>query len=362
MRKSFIQLAKGRYPRQAHVDLDGLKDDEISRLGFDGRASQLYRRNDPTQFRATGDFRVRYAPVHALPISDGQDASGAPIKMLHNQDGAVYLSTRNEAPPFFERNVNGDQLFFIHKGSGTFETEFGPLAYRPGDYIGMPKSITYRQVPDAPGGVFLILETAGNLEFPDFGVFGRQSPLDATLIETPEPKCVEGEPGVEYEIRVTHGDEHSSLFQDFHPFDVEGWKGDLFPYRFNMEDWNVILSDTVHLPPPVSRFHQAPGIDVIHFLPRPAEGKQGAERAPWYHRNADYDEINFFHGGDFMGQPMPEGLLMHTPQGIHHGIAEKVREMTRAEWEPHARIGWKIISIDSARPMTPTAAYKAFDK
>ena len=33
---------------QAHVDLEGLKDDELGRQGFSGKVAELYRRNDPT--------------------------------------------------------------------------------------------------------------------------------------------------------------------------------------------------------------------------------------------------------------------------------------------------------------------------
>ncbi len=362
MRKSFIQVARGRVARQAHADLDGLKDDEISRLGFMGRSAQLYRRNDPTQYRATGALRIRTAMQHKLAPSDEHDTGGTPLKVLHNEDCAIFLSRRSAPPPFFERNVNGDLLFFIHKGTGVFETEFGPLRYRPGDYVGIPKSTTYRQCPDGPGGASLVLETQGNMEFPDFGPFGRHAPLDVTLIEIPEPHAVNNTSQVEWEIRIRHGDQISPIVQDFHPCDVEGWKGDLFPFRFNMEDWNVILSDGTHLPPSVHMFLQARGVDIIHFLPRRAESKPGAERVPWYHRNADFDEVNFIHGGEFLDNPLPEGLLMHTPQGLHHGIPEPVREFARAKWQEHEKIGWKIISIDTARPLTPTDALTAFDR
>lgn len=64
---------------------------------------------------------------------------------------------------------------------------------------------------------------------------------------------------------------------------------------------------------------QATGVYVMNFLPKPAEGVPGTERTPWYHRNVDYDEIAFFHGGSLYGIPMPPGLISHAPQGVHHG-------------------------------------------
>lgn len=53
----------------------------------------------------------------------------------------------------------------------------------------------------------------------------------------------------EYEILVKYDNEYSSIFIDHHPCDVEGWKGDYFPFAFNIADWNVIMSDSLHLPP-----------------------------------------------------------------------------------------------------------------
>jgi homogentisate 1,2-dioxygenase len=54
---------------------------------------------------------------------------------------------------------------------------------------------------------------------------------------------------------------------------------------------------------------QANGVYVMNVLPKPAEGVAGTERTQWYHRNVNYDEIAFFHGGSLYGIPMPPGLI-----------------------------------------------------
>ena len=56
-----------------------------------------------------------------------------------------------------------------------------------------------------------------------------------------------------------------------------------------MADYNVVTSDSVHLPPTVHLFMQATGVYVCNFLPKPAETVPGTERTPWYHRNVDFD-------------------------------------------------------------------------
>ena len=53
--ESFVHLRKGNTPRRLHADLDGLrrlKDDELGRGGFTGRTANMYRRHDPTAYRA----------------------------------------------------------------------------------------------------------------------------------------------------------------------------------------------------------------------------------------------------------------------------------------------------------------------
>jgi homogentisate 1,2-dioxygenase len=54
--ESFVHLRKGKTPPCLHADLDGLKDDELGRGGFTGRAANMYRRHDPAYrlFKAIG--------------------------------------------------------------------------------------------------------------------------------------------------------------------------------------------------------------------------------------------------------------------------------------------------------------------
>ena len=101
---------------------------------------------------------------------------------------------------------------------------------------------------------------------------------------------------------------------------------------------------------------QATGVYVMNFLPRPAEARKGAERLPWYHRNTDFDEIAFFHGGSMFGVGMPPGLISHAPQGMHHGIPERARERSRRKFDEFDRVEWQVISIDTRRRLIAAPA------
>ena len=61
--------------------------------------------------------------------------------------------------PFHVRHLDGDLLCFVHRGSGLLETEFGPLAYREGDWVYVPKACTWRQLPEGETTLLMIEAT-----------------------------------------------------------------------------------------------------------------------------------------------------------------------------------------------------------
>ncbi|MFR9750126.1 homogentisate 1,2-dioxygenase [Nocardia sp. 004] len=350
--ESFVQHRRGRTPRRIHRDVEHLKDDELGRYGFTGRTAHLYRRNDPTQFRVEGDLRPLDAQTNELIPTDFGDRAGEPLLLFHNDDCRILLSRRGETAPYYTRNVDGDELVFVHEGTGRFETEFGPLPYQPGDYVYLPKGTTYRQVPQERSHL-LIIEATEEFRVPEPGPLGRFFPFDSALVVVPEAEAFEEDGRDEYEVRLRQRNGRTSLFYRFNPLDVEGWKGDNFPFAFNLADYDVLTSDSVHLPPTVHLFMQATGVYVMNFLPRPAEGVPGVERLPWYHRNADFDEIAFYHAGNVFGVDMPVGLISHAPQGIHHGIPERARERSRRRFGEDTRVEWTVISIDTRHRLIP---------
>jgi homogentisate 1,2-dioxygenase len=270
--------------------------------------------------------------------------------------------------PFYVRYVDGDLLSFVHKGSGLLETEFGPLRYREGDWVYLPKACTFRQVPDEES-TLLMIQATDEFRVPSPGYLGRHFPFDPSQAVIPEASPIDTGDGPqdngEYEVRLIHspidGVGATSLYYQHNPLDVEGWRGDNFAFTFNIEDYNVVTSNSVHLPPTVHLFMEATGVYVMNFLPKPAEGVPGTERTPWYHRNVDYDEIAFFHGGSLYGIPMPPGLVSHAPQGVHHGAPEKARERARRKFDDYDRVDWSVIAIDTRRRLIPSEEVLAND-
>jgi homogentisate 1,2-dioxygenase len=367
--RSGIHLVKGRCPRQAHTSLKELGDlveDELGRNGFQGRVAELYRRHSPIEWtRYEGNYRSWDLSGLSLSPSDQSDPSGRPVKLFYNEDVSLWVSRRTAPMPFAFRNVDGDEVYFVHEGEGVFETEFGPIPYEPGDWVVIPKCTTYRLVPKGTKNYFFIIEAVDEIVFPDFTArgLGRHVPFDPTAIFIPEP---EDEPKTEdfsrsgeWQVRLKHAGEYTSLFYPFDPLDVVGWKGDLFPFKLNIRDYRTVMSDRMHLMPTSDAVFQARGVIIINRVPRRAETDPDTERLPPYHRNADYDEVLFTHSGSFYGAKLEPASINFQPQGLHHGFPKAHREELKRSWREHEMLDRTFVSIDISRPLKITDEARA---
>jgi homogentisate 1,2-dioxygenase len=321
--------SKGKVPRQAHVGIpEGLCEEEHGRNGFSGPVSHLYRSHPPTAWtRIEGPLRPR-AFVCQSPASD------EPIVLMQSQDVGLSFSHRTETMRYFVRDADGDVVYFAHEGTGRFETDYGTLQYEPGDYVVIPKGTTYRVHVDAGPALFLMIETPVPITLADRGPLGQHALFDKGVLGVPElvtPERAEAE-GSEWEVRIKREGTWTRVVYPFYPMDVVGWKGDLWVTKLNVRDFRPVMSPRYHLPPSVHVTFQAGGCLVSTFAPRPLETDPDALRVPFYHRNMDYDEVLFYHEGQFFSRAgIQPGMLTLHPQGIHHGPQPNAVEASRVK-------------------------------
>ena len=319
-------LKKGKTTQQAHVGLpQGTYEEEHGRKGFYGKSAHLYHTHPPTDWiRFEGKLRPHLFDLNKLEPSDRQHAEGEPATFLGNNDVLVSVSRRSRPMPFYFRNSDGDELYFVHRGSGVIETDFGPLDYEKGDYIVLPRSVTYRVVPEDDDNFFLIIQSKAEFNQPERGLLGQHALYDPAAVTVPEPDppaaADEGEIRDEWEVRIRCEGEYSKVFYPFNPLDVVGWKGDLTAWKINLRDIRPVMSHRAHLPPSAHTTFVTEGAVVCSFVPRPLEQEADALKVPFFHRNTDYDEFIFYHDGDFFSKDNIEpGYATLHPRGIHHG-------------------------------------------
>ncbi len=358
-----IPYVRGRVASQAHVALpDGTVEEEYARNGFFGRYAHLYREHAPVSWtRIEGPLRPR---LYDLGITTADYLAGR-THVLANADCKIDVAALRDPMPYLFRNADGDELLFVHTGAGRLETDFGPLAYEPGDYLVIPRGTTYRLEPTSETRV-LIVETTGELAVPDRGMLGQHALFDPAVLDVPcpdershlAPGLVGCQPN-EWRVVIKRQGVLTSVFYPHCPLDAVGWKGTLTVWRLNVRDIRPVSNDRYHLPPSAHTTFVAPNVAICTFAPRPLEnGDPRALKVPFYHSNIDFDEVLFYHAGEFFSRDgIRPGMLTFHPQGIHHG--PQARAAARA---PAARRTEEIaVMIDTRRPLDVCAPATAFE-
>jgi homogentisate 1,2-dioxygenase len=80
------------------------------------------------------------------------------------------------------------------------------------------------------------------------------------------------------------------------------------------------MSHRYHIPPSVHSTFVADRFVVCTFVPRPIESDPGALKVPFFHSNDDYDEVIFYHQGEFFSRDnIRPGMVTFHPNGFTHG-------------------------------------------
>jgi homogentisate 1,2-dioxygenase len=322
--KNWIHLPRkeGTTSRQAHADLPaGTFEREIGRDGFFGPASHLYHTHPPTGWTS---FKGPMRPHAFNAVAAAREGSGPfdASPLLSNTSLKFCIWSVDRPMHDLARNADGDELLFVHQGSGDLFCDFGHMAYGEGDYILIPRGSMWRLEPHAQTTVLLIEATNCAYKLPERGILGPHAFFDTAALETPALdeafKAQQGEH--ETRVLVKRRDAVSTITYPFNPLDAVGWKGDVTVLKLNWRDIRPVMSHRYHLPPSVHATFVADRFVVCTFVPRPIESDPGALKVPFFHSNDDYDEVIFYHAGDFFSRDnIKPGMLTFHPSGFTHG-------------------------------------------
>ena len=191
----------------SHVGL-GTVEEEYARNGFFGRYAHLYRQHPPVGWtRIEGPLKPRAYDLRRLEGAKGDDWLSARQGLLGNADVRLSLSTLAAPMPYLFRNADADEILFVHQGAGRLETDFGPLAYEPGDYLLLPRGTSYRLLPTSPSRL-LVIEAFSEV-FPEKGCWASTRSSTLRCCRCPRPSSSLLGPG-EWELRILHCGQQTS--------------------------------------------------------------------------------------------------------------------------------------------------------
>src|SRR5437588_5005246 len=85
MMRSWIHFTRGRFVRQARVGLGELREEHLSRHGFQGPVAMIYRTEGPNEVvRVEGEYRRREIDSADVVSSDATDPRGSWQVLLSN--------------------------------------------------------------------------------------------------------------------------------------------------------------------------------------------------------------------------------------------------------------------------------------
>jgi homogentisate 1,2-dioxygenase len=355
---------EGLATRQAHCDLPAnTYEREMGKEGFSGPAAHFVHAHRPTDWIAfEGALQPHAWDLNRLP-ADAAMPHDAPV-VAANGDTVMRGWRCTRAMTELARNQDGDELMFVHAGSGELHCDWGHLSYREGDYVVMPRGGMWRIEPAEPTWMLLIEATESSWQLPDKGLVGAHAIFDAAALDTPRMDDAfraqqQGEAGARaWTVRVKRLGATSTITYPFNPLDALGWHGDLAPVRINWRDLRPLMSHRYHLPPSAHSTFVARNAVVCTFVPRPIESDPGALKVPFFHNNDDYDELIFYHRGQFFSRDaIRPGMVTFHPCGFTHGPHPKAFEagasFARKETDEVA------VMLDTRFPLQPGSATQA---
>ncbi|MEA2080469.1 MAG: homogentisate 1,2-dioxygenase [Pseudomonadota bacterium] len=321
---------EGTASRQAHVDLPaGTYERELGREGFYGVSTQMYHRHPPTSWSdVQGPLRPRAFDTNRIDRSN--DSPWGATALLGNAHVKVRFWQSDTSMDHLARNADGDELLFLHAGSGDLFSDYGHLAVSEGDYVMLPRGTQWRMIHDAAIAVLMIEATGSSYALPDKGMVGAHAVFDPAMLDTPQIDDVFLAQQSEdpWRVLIKWRGQLSTVNYPFNPLDAVGWHGSLMPLRINWRDIRPIMSARYHLPPSAHTSFTSSRFVVCTFVPRPLETDPGALKVPFFHSNDDYDEVIFYHQGSFFSRDnIHPGMLTLHPAGIPHGPHPKAFEL-----------------------------------
>ncbi|WP_418113155.1 homogentisate 1,2-dioxygenase [Vibrio scophthalmi] len=355
---------EGICSKQAHADFpkQAIYEREAGRSGFFGPAAHFHHQHAPTGWQEwQGELRPRAFNFNHVEQSKQTSPWDVP-PLLHNAQCKIRVWRLKENMPFLARNADGDELLFIHQGSAELFCDYGHVSVVTGDYVLIPRSTNWRLEPHEPMFLLMIECSDGSYGLPEKGLVGQHAIFDPAALDVPQINAAFQAQYSEAstQVLVKRHNQVITITYPFNPLDAIGWHGDLSVVRLNWRDIRPLMSHRYHLPPSAHTTFVGEGFVVCTFVPRPIESDPGALKVPFYHNNDDYDEVLFYHEGDFFSRDNIEaGMVTFHPAGFTHGPHPKA--FAASQSNPKKRTDEVAVMIDTRHALEFSSAAQAVE-
>ena len=311
--------------------------------GFASTSSLVYHLHPPTMVHKMGkpysvkpqiaiEDNMKAMSFLSFDVPTEKDYLKSRKTLFVNDDMSIGVAATSQSmEEYFFKNADADELFFVHKGSGTLKTMYGSVDFGYGDYLVIPRGTVYQLKFKTEDNRILFIESHSPIHTPkryrnEFGQLLEHSPFCERDFRIPQNLETHNESGLFNVLIKKRGLIYPYVYET-HPFDVVGWDGYNYPYAFSVFNFEPITG-RIHMPPTIHQNFEGKNFVICSFVPRMYDYHPNAIPAPYHHSNIDSDEILYYVDGDFMSRNniVPGQFTLHpggVPHGPHPGAIER---------------------------------------
>ncbi|KAJ3545008.1 hypothetical protein NM208_g501 [Fusarium decemcellulare] len=227
----------------------------------------------------------------------------------------VFNISQSMKPKTAFASLDGETLIAPQTGALNITTELGKLLVRANEIVVIPRGLRYRVelVDETPSRGFICELYQGHFRLPELGIMGTsgaahvrdfQVPVayfEGQVIDKDGSKVATSSEGkwtiisrLDYKLYACE--------QNHTPFDVAGWHGTLYPYKYDLAKFDFLANvhfdhkdPSAHTVLTAPAYGKAPNTAVVDFIifAKRHEAALDTHRLPWYHRNT-MNEFSFY--------------------------------------------------------------------
>jgi homogentisate 1,2-dioxygenase len=240
---------------------------------------------DPFDLDETVDW------VHSLHL-----VAGAGDPAMKSGIGIIIFAAGKDMDPrsaFY--SADGDLLIVLQHGVLDIKTELGNILVRPNEICVIPRGIRHNvRLPEGPARGYILELYQGHFNLPELGPIGSNGLANSGDFQCPIAAFDEDTSNT-YTLLSKFAGKLFSATQDHTPFDVVAWKGNYYPYKYDLGRFNTIGTISYDHPDPsiftvLTAQSDHPGTAVADFVIFPPRWLVGEDtfRPPYYHRNCRF--------------------------------------------------------------------------
>jgi len=333
----------------------GSFDEKLYHAAFDEESQNPFV--SPKQFRWSAlSFEGEKSFLDSLVYIAGNGSAASMTGVGHY----MYAATK-EVPGEFFYSADGEWVVIPVEGRIHLRTELGLLELAPNEIGIIPRGLRFAvSLPDGKSRGYVCENYGATLRLPDLGPIGANGLANPRDFQTPVAAYEQVQGSFVLKAKFM-----GSLWQahiDHSPLDVVAWHGNVYPYKYNLKNFNTINTVSFDHPDPsiftvLTSPSYKPGtahMDFVIFPPRWMVAEH-TFRPPYFHRNYMSEYMGLIEGVYDAKEEgfAPGGASLHNCMSGHGPDEATFKKASEATLEPHFIKDTMAFMFETQLPMFP---------